>query len=183
MRMIGSFLRHLEQSPEGLLHASGDTLALFGPAANNPPSTNPAGITFRNGHMLLTFNDTTQEIAIFEGVMPRNYGGGGITVTNGWMAASAVTGTGGWDATFERDANAGDDMDTDSFATAQTITAATVPGTSGVLKTTSVAITAGAAGTDSIAAGDGFRLRIRRDVANDTAIGDLQLMWVEVKET
>lgn len=163
--------------------ASGDTLAIFTPQANQPPATNFAALVVRNGHLLLGFDTTTQQTAIFAGVMPRNYAGGGLTVYLRWMAASATSGTGGWDVTFERDADAGDDMDADSFATAQTVTAATVPATSGVPKVTSVAITAGAAGTDSIAAGDGFRLRVRRDVASDTAAGDLQLMDVEVKET
>lgn len=163
--------------------ASGDTLQIFTPHANQPPSSNYATLNTRNGHLVLEFDTTTQETAIFAGVMPRNYGGGGITAYVHWMAATATSGTGGWDVTFERDADAGDDMDSDSFATAQTVTAATVPGTSGVVKVTNVAITAGAAGTDSIAAGDAFRLRIRRDVSNDTATGDLQLLAIELKET
>lgn len=162
--------------------ASGDTLQIFTPQANQPPSTNYATFNTRNGHMVLEFDTTTQEIAIFAGLMPRHYGGGNIVVSVDWMAATAVAGTGGWDATFERDADGGDDMDADSFATAQTITAATVPATSGVGKRTSVTCTAGAAGTDSIAAGDSFRLRLRRDVANDNAAGDLQLMTIELKE-
>jgi len=163
--------------------SSGDSLALVTPSVNVPPSSNYATLNLRNGHLVLDFDDTTQESAFFPLIMPRNYGGGGITAYLHWMAKTAVAGTGGWDVTFERDADAGDDMDADSFATAQTVTAATVPGTSGVIKVTNVAITAGAAGTDSIAAGDAFRLRIRRDVANDTAVGDLQLLAVELKET
>lgn len=163
--------------------ASGDTLAIFTPQANQPPATNYAALALRNNHLVLAFDTTTQQTAIFAGVMPRNYSGGGVTVYLRWMAASATSGTGGWDVTFERDADAGDDMDADSWATAQTVTAVTVPGTSGVIKVSSVAITAGAAGTDSITVGDGFRIRIRRDVASDTAAGDLHLMDVEVKET
>lgn len=163
--------------------ASNDTLAVFTPHANQPPSTLYALLAMRNGHLVLEFDDTTQWVAIFAGKMPRNYAGGGITAYVSWMAKTAITNTGGWDVTFERDADAGDDMDADSFATAQTVTAATVPGTSGVIKVTNVAITAGATGTDSIAAGDDFRLRVRRDVANDTAVGNLQLLSVELKET
>jgi hypothetical protein len=162
--------------------SSGDTLAVFIPLANQPPASNYATLNARNGHLVLEFDTTTQETAIFAGKMPRHYGGGNLVVYVSWMAASATTGTGGWDVTFERDADGGDDMDADSFATAQTVTAATVPGTSGVIKVTSVTCTAGSTGTDSIAAGDDFRLRIRRDVANDTAAGDLQLLSVEVKE-
>lgn len=163
---------------------SGDTLAIFTPYSNQPPSSNYATLGVRNGHLVLEFDTTTQETAIFSGKMPRNYtASAGLTVYVSWMAATATSGTIGWDVTFERMANGGDDMDSDSFATAQTVTAATVSGTSGIITVTSVACTFGAAGTDSIAAGDDFRLRVRRDVANDTATGDAQLLSVEIKET
>lgn len=162
--------------------ASGATLAIFTPHGAQLPATTYATFNTRNTHLVLEFDTTTQETAFFAGVMPRSYSGGNITVYVGWMAASATTNTIGWGISFERMADAGDDMDSDSFANEQTITAATVPGTTGVIKVTSVTVTAGATGTDSIAAGDGFRLRVRRDVANDTAAGDAQLLWVELKE-
>jgi hypothetical protein len=162
--------------------ASGDTLAIFGPAANQPPSTNYATFNVRNGHLVLEFDTTTQELAIFAGKMPRNYAGGNLTVYASWMAATATTGTIGWDVTFERDNPANVDLDVDAWATAQTITAVTVDATSGKVTTTNVVCTAGAAGTASIAAGEDFRIRIRRDVANDTATGDAQLLSLEVKE-
>ena len=67
-------------------------------------------------------------------------------------------------------------------ASAQTITAATVPGTSGQVLVLSVAITSGA-NMDSLAAGEPFRLRLKRDVANDNATGNTQVVMVEIKET
>lgn len=163
--------------------ASGDTLAIFTPLHNEPPATNFATLDTRNAHTVLDFDTTTQETAIFKSVMPRHYAGGGITVYVHASLTSAVTGTLGWDVTFERVSDSIQDIDADGFATAQTITAATVPGTSGLVAILNVAITAGAAGTDSVAAGDGYRLRVRRDVANDTAAGDAELWAVEVKET
>lgn len=162
--------------------ASGDTLAVFLPAGYEPPTANFATLNVRNQHPVLEFDTTTQEIAIWSGVMPANYGGGNLVVKVIWAAASATTGTIGWDATFERIDAAGLDIDADSFATAQTITAATVSGTSGITSATSVTCTAGSTGTDSVAAGDPFRLRIRRDVANDTATGDAHLIRVIVSE-
>lgn len=162
--------------------ASGDTLAIFTPHANQPPASNYATIGFRNGRIVLEFDDTTQEIAIFAGKMPRNYGGGGIYGVVSWMAKTATTGNGGWDVTLERCASGGDDMDADSWATAQTITALTVPASSGVIQVSSVLMAAGAAGTDSVAAGDDIRVRVRRDVASDNAVGDLQLLSVELME-
>jgi hypothetical protein len=36
---------------------------------------------------------------------------------------------------------------------------------------------------DNVQAGDGFRLKVQRDAANDDATGDAELLFVEVKET
>lgn len=162
--------------------ATGDTLCIFTPAENEPPSSNYATLDTRNGHPVLDFDDTTAEGALFTSVMPRAYGGSGVTVYVHWMATSATTGTGGWTVEFEACADGGTDLDSDSFASAQTVTAATVPGTSGVVKVTNVAVSNGA-NIDSIAVGNAFRVRIKRDVANDTATGDLELLAVELKET
>lgn len=162
--------------------ASGNTLCVFFAASNEPPSSNYATVDTRNGHLVLDFDTTTQEAAIFTGIMPRNYAGGGVTVYIHAMLSSATSGTLGWDVSFERMSDATTDLDADSFATAQTVTAATVPGTSGIVLVLNVAITDGA-NMDSVAAGESFRLRIRRDVSNDTASGDAELICVEVKET
>lgn len=153
----------------------------FRPRDNEPPASNFATLDTRNSHPVLDFDTTTQETAMFSDVISSAYGGGDITVSVQWAATSATTGTIGWDVTFERVGTA-QDIDSDSFATAQTITAATVSGTSGILSSTSVSITAGSTGTDSLAAGEGYRLRIRRDVANDTATGDAELWGVVVSE-
>lgn len=162
--------------------ASGNTLCTFFPNDNEPPSSNYATFDTRNGHPTLDFDATTQESAIFTGILPRNYAGGGITVYVHATLTSATSGTLGWDVAFERMSDSTTDIGSDSFASAQTITAATVPGTSGVVLVLNVAITDGA-NIDSIAVGDSFRIRIRRDVTNDTATGDAELLAVEMKET
>lgn len=162
--------------------ASGNTLAVLSPTAYEPPSANYATFDVRNQHPVLNFDTTTQETAIWSAVMPQHYAGGNIVVHVRWAAATATTGTIGWDVTFERIDAGTLDTDADSFATAQTVTAATVSGTSGVTSVTSVTCTAGSTGTDSVAAGDLFRLRIRRDVANDSATGDAQIFSVECRE-
>jgi hypothetical protein len=154
---------------------------VFRPRDNEPPTTNYATLDLRNNHPVLDFDTTTQEAAIFSDMISAAYGGGDITVAVTASLTSATSGTLGWDVTFERDGTA-QDIDSDSWATAQTITAATVPGTSGFLITLSVSITAGSTGTDSLAAGEAYRLRIRRDVANDTATGDAELWAVVVSE-
>lgn len=161
---------------------SNKPVVLFLPSGNEPPSTNYATFGTRNLHPTLDFDTTTQEAAIWTAVLPSAYAGGGLTVEVYWAAATATTGTIGWDVAIERIDASSLDIDADSFATAQTITAATVPGTSGQIKMTSVAITSGA-NMDSLAAGEAFRIRLRRDVANDTATGDAQMIAMVARET
>jgi hypothetical protein len=162
--------------------ASGDTLLEFHPYHNEPPTADYATLGVRNQHPHLAFDATTAEFALFSAVLPRNYTSGGITVYVHWAAATATTGTIGWTVEFERIGDGVQDLDSDGFASAQTITAATVPGTSGLVDITNVAISDGA-NIDSVAVGEYFRIRIKRDVANDTATGDAQLYAVELKET
>jgi hypothetical protein len=146
------------------------------------PATNYATFDTRNTHPCYDFDPTTQESIYLHFVLPRHYSGGGITVYLHWAASTATSGSGGWDVSFERIGDGQQDIDSDGFASAQTVTAVTVPATSGNVKITNVAVTNGA-NMDSIAAGESFRLRIRRDVANDDATGDLELVGVELKET
>lgn len=162
--------------------ATGQTLHVFTPLHNEPPTSNYATLDTRNGHPTLDFDTTTQEAAIFSGVLSRAYSGGGITVYAHFAATSATTGTIGWDVAFERVGAAQQDIDADGFATAKTITAVTVDATSGNVMIANVAFSNGAE-IDSLAVGELFRLRVRRDVANDTAAGDAELVGVELKET
>lgn len=161
--------------------ASGVSLCFWKPYANQPPSSNYATLDTRNLHPVLDFNKTTQESAIFRGVMPRSYSGGDITVYLHWAATTVTTGTGGWDVAFERIGDGQQDIDSDGFAAAQQIGPDTVPATTGNVIITSVTMSNSAC--DSIAAGESFRLRVRRDVTNDNADDDLELLGVELRET
>ncbi|HVY52799.1 MAG TPA: hypothetical protein VHA07_14720 [Devosia sp.] len=161
--------------------ASGDTLCTFVPYQNEPPSTNYATLGLRNFHPVLQFDDTVSESAVFTAIMPQNYSNAtGVTV---YVTGTAVatSGTVGWTVEFER-LDSLTDVDVDSFASAQTITAGSVPATSGQTLTLSGAVTKGA-NIDSVVAGDLFRVRIKRDVANDNAIGDAELLGVEIRES
>lgn len=162
--------------------ATGNTLLTFFPNDNEPPATNYATLDTRFAHPVLDFDTTTAEGAVFTGIVPRNYGGGGITVYIHYAMTSATTGTCGWTVEFERIGDAQVDIDADSFAAAQTVTAVTVDGTTGNVDIVNVAVTNGA-NMDSIAVGEAFRLRIKRDVANDTAAGDAEFLACELKET
>ena len=168
------------QSPAG--GGSGTkTIRVFNPSDNEPPSSNYATLIYRNNHPALAFDTTTQETAIFRGRIPEgSVMTSGLTVYVQWAATSATSGTIGWDVSFERLVDSGQDLDSDNFGTAQTITAATVSGTSGITLVTSVNFSQAQLPT-SLAAGDMYRVRIRRDVANDTATGDAELYQVEVR--
>lgn len=161
------------------LFAVGD-IRLY-PLDNEPPSTNYATLDTRNGHPVLDFDTTTGESAIFTALLPRAYNGGGLTVEIAASLTSATSGTLGWLIDFE-DVGTAQDTDSDGFTgSPTTVTAATVPGTSGAVLILSANVANGSA-MDSIAAGDQFRIKITRDVANDTATGDAELHWVRIKE-
>ena len=162
------------------LNAAGSKLiAVFRPRDNEPPSSNYATLDTRNGHDVLDFDATTQEAAIFSGVIPSHYGTSGLTLQITASLTSATTGTLGWVAGFERIDAGTLDIDADSFASDQTGTAATVPGTSGVTMTHT--ITFSNSQIDGLVAGDPFRLRIRRDVTNDTATGDAEFIIAKLE--
>lgn len=165
--------------------ASGDTLLIFHPYHNEPPSSSPATPDLRNQIPVLDFDAGADEAAIFSGVMPRNYAGGGITIYIHYLATSATSGNAIWQTELERNHEAGDDLDSDSFATGNKCSADAVDGTSGKVCVVSIAHTSGAQ-MDSLAAGEAFRLRLKRlgsSDANDTVSGDLELMKIEIKET
>lgn len=163
--------------------ASGDTLLIFTPLHNEPPASNYATLDNRNQHPVLDFDDTTNESAIFTGVMPRNYAGTtGVTVYIHYAMSSAVANTIDWDVAFERIGDQQQDIDADGFAAVQSVDNTTVPGTSGNVDIVSVAFANGAE-MDSVAVGESFRLKVTRDAASDDAAGDAELVAVEIKET
>lgn len=163
--------------------ASGDTLTSFTPLHNEPPAATPALLDTRNQHPVLDFDATTNWSAVFSAVMPRNYAATtGVTVYLHYAMSSAVADTVDWDVAFERIGDQQQDLDADGFAAVNSVDNTTVPGTSGLVDIVSVAFTDGA-DMDSVAVGEGFRLKVTRDAASDDAAGDAELVFVEIKET
>lgn len=162
--------------------ASGDTLLIFRPQDNEPPSSNYATLDTRNQHPVLDFDATTNESAVFSAIMPRHYAGGGVTVYIHYAMSSAEADTVDWDVCFERIGDQQQDLDADGFAAVQSVDNTTVPGTTGLVDIVSVAFANGAE-MDSVAVGEGFRLKVTRDAASDDAAGDAELRFVELKET
>src|SRR3990172_4858351 len=158
--------------------ASGDSLILFHPYNNEPPAANYATLDTRNGHVVLDFDPTTNESAVFSSIMPRNYAGGGITVYIHYAMTSAEANTVDWDVAFERIGDQQLDIDGDSFAAVNSVDDTTVPATSGLVDVVSIAFTDGV-DMDSVAVGESFRLKITRDAANDDATGDAEILEIE----
>ena len=162
--------------------ASGDTLLILMPYANEPTAANYATLDTRNQHPCLDFDATTNEYAVWSVIMPRNYAGGGLTVYLHYAMSSAEADTIDWDAAFERIGDEVLDIDGDSFAAVQSVDNTTVPGTTGLVDIVNIVFADGAE-MDSIAVGELFRIKIDRDAVNDDAAGDAELVAVEIKET
>jgi hypothetical protein len=161
--------------------ASGDTLLVFTPNGYEAPASAFSQLDSRNAHPVVAFDASSKEGALFTGIMPHNYGGGGVNVILWWISASATTGAVVWNSSFERN-DTGTNVTSDHFATAQAVTTTTA-GTSGLPVSSTIAHSSGAQ-MSSVVAGDQFRIKIERDAANasDTMSGDAQLMAIEIRE-
>lgn len=162
--------------------ATGDTLLVFTPLQNEPTSSNFATLDLRNNHPVLDFDATTNESAVFRSIMPRHYGGGGLTVYIHYAMSSATSGDIDWDIALERIGDQQQDIDSDGFAAVNSVDNTTVPGTSGNVDIVNVTFTNGV-DMDSVAVGELFRIKITRDAVSDTAVGDAELLAIEIKET
>jgi hypothetical protein len=161
--------------------ASGETLYVWD-ASDYQATVTTAAADTRNNHDVLDFDDAADEDAVFPGFLPRNYAGGGLTVTLVWASTGAVIGDVVWLGSFERIDDGGLDIDADSFAATQTATG-TCDGTNGATTYTAIAFTS--AQIDSLAVGEAFRFKATRDAdaGADTMVGDAELLRVEIRET
>jgi hypothetical protein len=154
---------------------------VFTPAQNNPPATIYATPDVRNSHPVLDFDAATSEEAIFPGVFWEDYDGEDVTATVVWAASTATSGNCKWNVMFERLAENDLDIDSDSFATAQTTTSA-ANATSGKLIHTVVTFTSSQ--IDGLVAGEAFRLKVARHASDaaDTMTGDAELLRVVLRK-
>ncbi len=86
------------------------------------------------------------------------------------------------DVSIERIGDQVQNIDSDGFAAVNSVDNTVVPGTSGLVDIVNVAFTDGA-DMDSLAVGEGYRVKVTRDAVSDTAAGDAELRFVEIKET
>lgn len=113
----------------------------------------------------------------------QGYGGGGITITLPWSAASATTGVTRWSAAFRRNQDDAEDIDTSQTYDYNDVDD-TCASASGEISLPTLTFTDGA-DMDSVVNGEVFILRVRRNAshANDTMSGDAELWWPIIKET
>jgi len=163
--------------------ATGDTMDWWIAWDCVKDDTSGATNDVRNQHRVIDFDDTTDESAIYSGLLPNSYDGGGLTLELLIGATTATSGNAIFDAGIERIQEGATDVDADSFAAVNSVTQA-VNGTSGVFVLATITFTDGA-DMDSLAAGEAFRIKVTRDADNgsDTVSGDVELLRVHLSET
>ena len=154
---------------------------VFRPYDNEPPATAYATLDLRNNRPVLDIDSSVQEAAVFTGVLPAGYAGGGLRIVIFCALTTAITGTVGWDVAIERTQAGIDDIDNDGFAAAVAAPAVAVPGTSGQVLAMALNVADGAE-MDGLQAGELFRVRVRRTIAAGIAAGDAELLAVSIRE-
>lgn len=157
--------------------ASGDTIGIFTWHDAAFPSSAAAGIARRNGHLLITFDDSTNEDVFFEWISPQHMSSSTIDIFLIWMAASATSGDVRWQLSAEHHEEDVDDLDSDNFS--ETVSATfTTASVSGELQYSNMS------NVISGSAGESTRFRVRReaDSGADTMVGDAQLMALEIRQ-
>lgn len=173
--------------------ASNDALLEWSPLNNEPPDADFATLDTilstssdepDDVYPVLDFDPgATQEFAVFSGVMPEHYGGGGITLTIKWCT-EATSGNAKWDAAFKRHEDAAGNILSSTYAAVNTVTTA-ADGTARDVVTSDITFTDGA-DMDSVAKNEFFHLLITRDsvdAADTINSNDLELLYVYLTET
>lgn len=169
--------------------ASGDTLFIFLPGDNIPPDSNYATLDViaaaTGNRECLDFvgsGGSADEAAIFEGVWPSHYDGGGINVVIHYSTDGTSTGAVQWEVSVEVVQDADDqDAGGQDFGTPTDITDTPSTATANVLDITAAgAISHVNCGSPS--AGDSMRLKVARDHDHAANTDDAQLQRVVVIE-
>ena len=171
--------------------ASGDTLLAYKAAGAIPPAATAAtfaaiagAATPAENFIVLAFDGSADEHADFLCLMPRAYSAAtGITVTVEW-SANGTSQAMVWDAALRR-LDAAEDRDTTAHSYQyNSAGGVTSSATQGIATYTDITFTDGA-DMDSVAAGEAFVLRVRRDANNgsDTSTADGYLWGFEIKDT
>lgn len=164
--------------------ATGNTIDIFMVQGAELPAAGYAQFDTRNNHSVLDFDAATAESGYFSSVMPRHYGGGGLTAYVHGAFSSAIGGSGVLELSFERIGHDTLDIDTDSFASPKSFHFPASATNGNVIISSGIGFSNGAE-IDSVAVGEAYRLMIKRTAAHasDNAAGDFELLAIELKET
>jgi hypothetical protein len=135
------------------------------------------------GVPVIAFDSGTDENVDFVCIMPRHYGGGGITLTLMW-ASTQTSNAVVWNAAFRAVPDDTEDVNTTAHSYDFNAVTATTASAAGEFDYAAITFTDGA-DMDSVAAGEMFILRVKRDADNgsDNMTGDAYLAAIEVRET
>lgn len=142
-------------------------------------STNPPGLLWQGARPYLTFDGTTDELITWSFRMPGDYASG-PTVKWQYSMASAITNNVAVRSQVMA-AAATVNIDTDSYAAQDTSADSVVPGTAGLMKEISLALT----NTDSLAAGSYISIQLGRKNATTgtNATGDMEVWAIALVYT
>lgn len=161
----------------------GQILDVMFPAANFAALTQRVGGSTPAERVLVyAFDASTIEYIDFK-VMLRGYGGGGLTITLPWSAASATSNGTRWGAAIRRMADDVEDIDTSQTYNFNEVDD-TAASASGELSYPAITFTDGA-DMDSWTNGEIAIIRVMRNAshANDTMTGDAELWGIEIRES
>jgi len=148
------------------------------PAHQADPTNPPALLFTASNRPYLAFDGTTDELVIWQFKMPGDYASG-LTVKVVYSMASATANNIAIRTNLMAIAD-GETIDTDGWSTTESSADQTVPGTAGLMKTVSDAIT-----TVTIAANDyiAFRLGRENGTSGTNATGDMEVWAVSLEYT
>jgi hypothetical protein len=159
--------------------ATGDTIFVFDPLANHPPTANFATLDLRGEFVVLDFDASANEAAQFQAVVPSHYRGGDLCVVVTGTSTTATSGDVKLQVELTRIA-AGANLDSLPAASASGDLVVACPATSGVL----VESEFGSLSVADLEAGEILRVQITRLASDgaDTMTSDWEVVSVVVKE-
>ena len=173
--------------PSLVLGDPGDTLIVFLPNSQDAPTLeNFATLDARSGAsptMLLDFDATTNEYAVFKAIMPVHYADGGVNVAIHFSTGTVTSGTVAWGVAWEELTSGATGFTTINSS------GTSVAGTRDQLATTTIAFSNGA-DMDSVSDSEVFRIYVIRladgtqtdDGFDDDVASDASIEAIEIRE-
>ena len=159
--------------------ASGDSLITLDALSNRPPATGFAAVNVRGGFVVLQFDDSLDEQALFHATIPSHYGGGDVEVVLTWTTTSATSGSCKLRVELTR-MTSGSNLDSPPTVSDSVEVTENAPATSGDL----VQSFCGPLSVTGLSGGDTLIVSVTRVASDaiDTLAGDVELISVALRE-